>query len=380
MSMGKVSYKISFCIICMNRTHHLIQTLIRNIEDNGDYEDFEIILLDYNSQDGMEQWVKENLTGYLTSGKVIYYKTPDPQTFNHSHAKNVAFKLATGDIVCNINADNFTGLRFASYVNDSFNNNPEKVLTPISLSPQNQPVKPPRDIMGKVCVKKSDFLKVNGFDESMTMYGYEDYDFINRLEMVNIQREPIADASFWGFISHENEERYSESKVTDQFLSLYINYSNDSTSLILLLFKDNRYELRTLTDTFSKYSDSFIESYSKKDDRYMFSDYEAYSYGAWNNGKDAEIIYLHCRGGGEYILNKIAGDNCYKLSTAQGELVFYKISDTNIINDISIFRNSFSNREIMKNNLINGIVTVNPEGFGKARLFKNFDKTLSIQI
>ena len=363
----------------MNRTHHLKQTLIKNIEDNSDYDNWEIVLLDYNSQDGMEDWVKEKAAGYIASGKVIYYQTPDPDKFNHSHAKNVAFNLATGDIVCNINADNFTGLHFASYVNESFNKKSNQVLTPIYFTGQNKDKMPPRDIMGKVCVRKNDFLKVNGFDESMAMYGFEDYDFINRLELANINRAPIEDA-FWGFIEHENEERYSGGKITDTILSLYIHYCSPSESLILLLFNDSKYEMRMLTDMYSEYSAGFTESFSVKGDRYVFSGYYNLSYGSWSYGNASGTIHLYSREAGEYGLNKKAGNDYSLLITEKEELKFYHITNTNIIMDISIFRNSFSNREIMKSNLLNKVIAVNPTGYGRACLFKNFDKSFRIEI
>ena len=66
------------------------------------YEQLEFVLLDYNSQDGMEEWVKENLSQHISSGKVSYYKTFEPSSFKHSHAKNLALKLASNNIVCSI--------------------------------------------------------------------------------------------------------------------------------------------------------------------------------------------------------------------------------------------------------------------------------------
>ena len=56
-----VPYKISFATVCMNRLHHIRQTLPKNIADNSDYENVEFILLDYNSSDGLEEWVKETM-------------------------------------------------------------------------------------------------------------------------------------------------------------------------------------------------------------------------------------------------------------------------------------------------------------------------------
>src|SRR5688500_144474 len=106
----------------MNRSHHLKQTFLKNIEDNIGYENLEFILLDYNSEDDMEEWVKENLLQHIASGKVVYYKTFEPLAFKHSHAKNLVFKLANNDILCSINADHFAGENFAHYVNESFAN------------------------------------------------------------------------------------------------------------------------------------------------------------------------------------------------------------------------------------------------------------------
>ena len=64
--------KISFCIVCMNRLYHLKETLIKNIEDNISYEKLEFILLDYNSTDGLEDWVKSNMKDYIEKDSLKY--------------------------------------------------------------------------------------------------------------------------------------------------------------------------------------------------------------------------------------------------------------------------------------------------------------------
>ena len=111
---------ISLCTVCMNRLHHIKKTLPQNIEDNAAYPDLEFILLDYNSTDGLEEWVKNNMQEYIISGRLKYYKTSEPVFFDRSHSRNLMFKLAAGDILCNIDADNYTGLAFADYVNEMF--------------------------------------------------------------------------------------------------------------------------------------------------------------------------------------------------------------------------------------------------------------------
>lgn len=64
----------------MNRLHHLEQTLLTNILDNADYPDLEFVLLDYNSTDQLEQYVKTSLQQYIDNGTLVYYKTNGPVT------------------------------------------------------------------------------------------------------------------------------------------------------------------------------------------------------------------------------------------------------------------------------------------------------------
>src|SRR6187402_102950 len=98
--------RISFCTVCMNRIEHLKQTLPKNIEDNIAYGNLEFLLLDYNSKDGLEEWVESEMKEYIDKGILHYYKTTEPEYFHRSHSRNMIIKKATGDIVCNIDADN----------------------------------------------------------------------------------------------------------------------------------------------------------------------------------------------------------------------------------------------------------------------------------
>ncbi|MFD2148711.1 glycosyltransferase family 2 protein [Mucilaginibacter antarcticus] len=72
-------FKISFCTTCMNRLSHLKQTLKRNILDNEDYPNLEFILLDYNSTDGLKEYVRSELHTFITSKKLVYYRTEEPK-------------------------------------------------------------------------------------------------------------------------------------------------------------------------------------------------------------------------------------------------------------------------------------------------------------
>ena len=102
------NYSISICTDCMNRLSDIQHTLPANIEAEQSYPDLEFVLLDYNSSDGLGDWVRSEMMGHIESGRLVYYRTEEPQFFNFSHSRNVAMRLATGEIINNVDADNYT--------------------------------------------------------------------------------------------------------------------------------------------------------------------------------------------------------------------------------------------------------------------------------
>lgn len=172
------NFRISFCITCMNRLHNLKLTLPKNIENNKSYGNVEFVLLDYNSKDGLEEWVKSNMMGYIESGLMVYYKTVEPKYFSMSHSRNVAFKVASGDIVNNLDADNFvfkdgvsTTECLASYINRMANDCREKVIF----------AKGKRYMHGRIGFYKKEFIDIlGGYDEQLLGYGHDDHDIVGR--------------------------------------------------------------------------------------------------------------------------------------------------------------------------------------------------------
>lgn len=165
------NYKISLCTTCMGRLGDLMQTLPVNIGDNADYPDVEFVLLDYNSPDGLGDWVARNMMGLIESGKLVYARTTEPQWYHMAHSRNVAFKLASGEIVCNVDADNWTNAGFATYVNRLANECPEKAAF----------AKGRQLLRGRVGFFKREWLDLlGGYDESLDGYGHDDEDLLNR--------------------------------------------------------------------------------------------------------------------------------------------------------------------------------------------------------
>ena len=164
-------YKISLCTTCMNRKDHLSQTLPKNIEDNKDYPNIEFVLLDYNSTDGLDDWIKSNMMDYIASGLLVYVRTEEPKGYSMAHSRNIAFKVASGDIVNNIDADNFTHKGFATYINKLANQMPEKAIFG----------KGKKMLRGRLGFYKEEFIKLlGGYDEGFMGYGHDDHDLLHR--------------------------------------------------------------------------------------------------------------------------------------------------------------------------------------------------------
>ena len=165
----KTNYKISICTNSMDRVENLKQTFIQNIQDNIDYPNIEFVLLNYGSKDGINDWAKENLSGYIEKGIVNYYQI-SARHYSMSHSRNLTFKLATGDIVLNVDSDHFTNKGFAFKINELANQIPNKVVF----------VKSARRNRGRLGFFKKDFVALGGYDEDLIGYGFDDKDLLMR--------------------------------------------------------------------------------------------------------------------------------------------------------------------------------------------------------
>ena len=246
---------VSICITVMNRLHHIQETLPANLHEN-DSPGIEFVLLDYNSNDGLDQYIKTNFSQHLETGRLIYYKCNTVQSFKRSHSRNMAFRLAEGDIVCNLDGDNYAGEDFGKYVQQVFSNGENICLTGL----QNQWLP---DASGKLCVKKSDFLEVTGYDEAFEGYGFEDYDMVNRLILNGCKAFTIQMKPFLRAITHTNTERLIHDKSWLMLEDVYVHFIDASTSELLYLFKDGKWSSATVLNNYTLHSDkldySFVE-------------------------------------------------------------------------------------------------------------------------
>ncbi len=363
---GNVSkFKISFCTVCMNRLHHLKKTLPKNIRDNLKYGNVEFVVLNYNSKDDIDHWIKTNMSKYIKNGILKYYKTTEPDSFHHSHAKNVVAKCAEGDIICNIDADNFMGKGFADFVNNKFSANNNIFIT-VSKGIVT------KDCLGRICSKSTDFHKITGYDEGMSGYGFEDIDLINRLKVIGLERDDIDNPDFLKIIAHEDEERLKDDENAKNINTIYIRPINYKSIGVLYLLKDSKYRYGNVLINRLQNSTSIDNIFHQNHTyEYEFS----LSTNKWHQGI-WDIMHGEIEFDGIPVTSKKS--DILKNDPSSIEVVqfngfeLYKVDGEKQNLNFKMFYSQISNRIKMENNVTENRFKANEFFYGKAFLTKNF--------
>ena len=158
---------ISIVTTAMDRLSDIKQTLPRNMEDN---KSADFVLLDYNSRDGLSEWIQSNMREQIESGRLSFYRTTEPKYYSMAHSRNIAFKLAKGDIINNVDADNFTTPGFDEKLKELATGCDRKVIF----------VKSRQKKRGRIGIYADEFIKLGGYNEQLIEYGFDDSDLIYR--------------------------------------------------------------------------------------------------------------------------------------------------------------------------------------------------------
>lgn len=150
---------ISLCVPIHNRLRDLARTLPCLLATANASPPTEVLILDYNSTDGLEEWVRDKSVTYLRyTGRPYFHK---------AHAFNLALLSGIGRFVALLGAD---AMPHRDYV---------KALR--ELIAQDCIWMRGDKLRGIVCVQKAEFIAAGGYDERFELYGPEDRDLEDRL-------------------------------------------------------------------------------------------------------------------------------------------------------------------------------------------------------
>lgn len=200
---------ISFCTTCMNRLDFIKLTLLKNLQviesfnnKQNNYK-FEISLCNYDSKDDLDIYINNNFKRYIDSNILIYIKVDNKKFFNISHAKNIAHKYSNGDILVNIDADNFiTEEYIIKYILGFMIKNKNTIIVSNTT-------------MGKISLYRDVFLDIDGYNENLIGYGYDDIDLINRCMKYHKLKKIVSINKYDLFINHDIETKMSNYENKD---------------------------------------------------------------------------------------------------------------------------------------------------------------------
>ena len=213
--------RIAFCTTCKGRLAHLSQTLPKNLADNADYRDCVFVVLDFNDQEGLADYIHRQHKADLASGKLVYFRNNEHPRFRMALAKNMAARcgiMEGGDILVTLDSDNLTGPGFAAYIAHQFKADPDlSFLSPdfAALPPRGQrfnahnPMRLGRGFAGRLAIRAQDFVKVGGYDNAFETWRGEDLCIIARLNRLGLKKAAI-DPIYLNALAHGSEVRFKE--------------------------------------------------------------------------------------------------------------------------------------------------------------------------
>lgn len=215
--------KISYCTSCKGRLEHLKQTLPANLNAEKQNPHVEFVVLDYGDTDGLGEWIHEHFQPEIESGRLRYARF-ETEYFRMAHAKNMSHRVATGDILCNVDADNFLAPNFSRWLEKTFKANPQSVVTSLALTPagvlkqrgerilkgKSPALSRDGGIGGRIAIRADNFYRLGGYDERIEGWGPDDLQFCLRARDSGLEAVRIPPDMEGRSIDHSNETRLQE--------------------------------------------------------------------------------------------------------------------------------------------------------------------------
>ncbi|MGE3713976.1 MAG: glycosyltransferase family A protein [Alphaproteobacteria bacterium] len=202
--------KISFCTTCKGRLHHLQQTLPQNLANTADYDNVEFVILNYDSPDNLDSWIREHYADEIASGRIRYARVDDKPHFHMAHAKNLSHRLATGDILCNLDADNIIAPNSARWMAEQFAQKPDIVIRnmwePIHRRLLQGHLND-KGFGGRIAITRDNFNRLHGYDENMPGWEGDDDNLIARAQHTGLQLIKVPNHLKGCIIAHSDETR-----------------------------------------------------------------------------------------------------------------------------------------------------------------------------
>lgn len=189
--------RLTFCVTHKNRTKYLQQTLAQNLSDNRSNPNVDFVLVDFDDDMSTVDWLKSEFKEELKNGGLKVYHSDDLDEWHSPKAKNCAHALAEGDILVNLDCDNYTGPDGGSFLVKRFLEAPhEIVLWQYSRRKLD-------GSFGRIAIAKDTFYHLGGYNESFLPMGFQDGDLIKRAKALGLKIERDRNPLYNAAIKHD---------------------------------------------------------------------------------------------------------------------------------------------------------------------------------
>jgi predicted glycosyltransferase involved in capsule biosynthesis len=172
--------KISFCTTCSNRLYQFEKTIDNTYNVVKNNPDTEWVIVNYGSKDNLHQFMLDRLKNM--SNRVVYVNETSGRSWHASCAKNVAHTIASGDVLLNLDCDNFIGNTY-SMIKEEFTNGVEVLHIWSGVY---------RDgTYGRIATNKNLFFNIGGYDEKFPPMSGQDCDLLNRAIIYGAKHKEI---------------------------------------------------------------------------------------------------------------------------------------------------------------------------------------------
>lgn len=170
--------RVSYCTTCYGRLWQLAFTLKENLENLK--QDEELILVDYNSPDDIMLFIlgTKYFEKYIQEEKLKYIHVLEVNEYNCPKSKNIAHRFASGEILINLDADNFL-INMRDKVDDHFQDDGNILLHMESRTCGGS--------YGRIALTKNNFYKIGGYDENLLPHSHQDTDLIERAKSIGLK-------------------------------------------------------------------------------------------------------------------------------------------------------------------------------------------------
>jgi len=164
--------RVSLCTYSKNRIFHTMKSIRRAIEVLG--VDDELIFVDYSDPNDIGKWVAS-----LGDPRIKVVKVNDRKFYNPAHARNCAGINASREILAFMDIDNLITHELIEEIRGL------KKYEFYSYSDGTD------HTAGFIVLWRDDYIEINGYEEALAGWGYEDVSMKNSLSIMGIERKSL---------------------------------------------------------------------------------------------------------------------------------------------------------------------------------------------